>query len=303
MLRYIILVLLITLSFVSGHVLFTGAYGEYHSALIGGEMQSGAGLRVGELVDISAGVWTYQSQQGWQSWSGQVRLDTRLSTCSMFRAIALGGFYGDFVDLSSRNPSPSLSGLDRTSRYRPDFAAGIGLDSLKFICRRCNYYFSSEFLVGDFVPFRYAFKNAGTEGETLSTAFTISAEVATPFGVASVYREAKLRSWFNDDIWRVEYKSPYCCKGLLRCSAGWETGYWGFVSTEINIQAVEKNYPFSFLFGVRFPEEISLWQWNIAFQFHPFIPGRRTRCNRGGYSRGNSKDVQILAPHLEDPYK
>ncbi len=305
MLRYKIILLLLVSTLAFGQWYspqFIGAYGKYRSALIGGEIKTGVALRFTDILDLSAGLWTYQSQADWQSWSGQVRTDTRLFPCSILRIIALGGIKGDFVDLTGRTTSPSLARIAKTSQYKPNFAVGAGIDSLKFICKRCNYYFTGEVLIGDFVPFPYSFSNANMHGETLSTTFVISAETATPFGIAGVFRQARMRQWFGDDIWRITYTSPFCCKGLLRCSAGWESGYLGFASTEINFQPVSKKYPMSLIFGVELPQDASLWQWNIALQFHPYISGKGRRCNRSS-GGSTSRDIQILAPNLEDPYQ
>ena len=140
MLRYKIILLLLISSLAFGQWYspqLIGLYGGYRSALIGGEIKTGASFRFSDMVDLSAGLQTYQSQQDWQSWSGQVRTDTRLFPCSILRIIALGGIQGDFVDLTGRTTSPSLAGLNKISRNQTYYSLVFTCSKL-FTCKQCQ---------------------------------------------------------------------------------------------------------------------------------------------------------------------
>ena len=275
-----------------------GAYGEYSSALVGGEATSGVALEFAKTVEIGASLWTYQSTVGWQTWGGTLRSDVRISPCTVWRISGLLGVYADMVNLTGRNPSPALSGIQKISRYYPTFAIGAGVDSVKFICKDCKYYFTGEALVGDFIAFGYRFDDASVRGESLSTTFVISAETATPYGAAGAFRKASLRKWSGDNIWRLYYTSPYCCGGLLRGTVGWESDFIGFAAGEINIEPFTEKYPLSVIIGAKLPRDISLWQWNVGLQFHPQSEARR-KCKNG---ISTNRDVEILAPTIIYPY-
>ena len=275
-----------------------GAYGEYGSALVGGEAASGIMLEFAKVVEMDASLWTYQSTVGWQTWSGTVRGDVRISPCTAWRFSGILGINADMVNLTDRNPSPALAGIQKMSRYYPTFAIGAGVDSAKFICKDCNYYFTGEALIGDFIAFGYRFDDASARGESLSTTFLISAETATPYGAAGVCRKASLRKWSGDNIWRLYYTSPYCCGGLLRGTVGWESDFIGFAAAEVNIEPFTEKYPLSLMLGAKLPKDASLWQWSIGLRFHP-QSGARSKCGNG--TKAN-RDVEILAPRIMYPY-
>lgn len=270
---------------------FVGGYGEYRSATVGGELLAEATFDVLGAFRVTPSLWTYQSMVGWQSWSGGVRVDARPSPCFLGKIVLEAGVVADIVDLGAGDlsVSPSLSDVAgrNLSRRRLDFAVGVGVDSIPFVCEGCNYFFSGEALVGNFVPGAYRFYG-GAVGESLSTTFVLSAEVATPFGAASAVRRSAERGWFADRCWIISYESPRFCHGLLSGKVGWESGFLGFAELLVRFKPLAEDYPFVASVGVWLPKDASLWQWRVGLGFYP---GGRS-CTAGRRANPNT-----LYPH------
>jgi hypothetical protein len=274
----------------SKNVALATSYAKYSSDLIGGEGDAGATMRFYNLVDVSLGLWTYQSTEGWQSWQQNLRMDAKYSKCSPLKIILVENFYMDMVDLRDRRVSPSLD-TTTASRSRVGFAAGFGVDSARFFCRNCNYFVSANILIGDFIQNGYSSNYIPFSGETVSTAYYVDFETATPFGAFLIAYKNQARNYYGDETWRLSYKSPYCCNDMLRGTIGWENGFIGFASAELDISKAYKSVPMSLEFGVSIPNEASMWQWSFGISYHP---GSKYSCTRKGHKSGGSVQAPLM---------
>lgn len=260
---------LVLVSFCLAKPYISKAFLRYDHTLIGGDVTAGAFFQVTSAFVLSGHIGTQQTFNGWQGFDGLVRGDfSMLDLPLRFTPrgfIWLGGNY-ETVSIDGRTPSPSLSQAGNSfHRISPTFGIGIAVDSLEFFCQSCPYYIWAEAAVGDFISQKISFISS-SPGETLSLSAFLSTRVSTPYGDAIVRKRLRVREWFGDNIWRLEYKTPLLCYDVLRFGAGWETGFLGFANAEITIA------PISIFLYASLPKNVSAWRWGLGIGFIPSVP-------------------------------
>lgn len=271
---FIVLAMFFTTSLSLGQLHLSKAFLQYDHTLVGGDIEAGAFVQIVPSFVLSGYVGTQQTFEGWQGFSGLVRSDFSLLDLPLRftpRGFTwLGGKY-ETVNIAGRAPSPNLLQFGSSfSRFVPAFGVGVGIDSLEFICENCPYYIWAEASVGDFVSQRISFIRSSPT-ETLSLSVLLSAKASTPYGSAVMRRQMRIREWFGDNIWQLEYETPSLCYDMLKFGVGWETGYLGFANVEFTV------LPIVLYLSALVPKDASLWRWSVGVGFIP-SPPFSTRC-------------------------
>lgn len=268
------------------------AYVEFHDALLGGDLFAGVSLDINKNLAFDPTVYTYQITDEWSTYGGVGLFRVRFAEKFPAKVLLWGGGTYDRVDLRSISGQTS-SNLTRGTytRFVPTYGVGVQVDSVAFICKGCNYFFHGKLMAGDFatpMEIQFGGLSGSSAPETLSTLVVGEVLIDSPFGQVGVMRHLRTRGWYGDNFWRAFYATPYCCGGLFRCRAGWESGYLGFADFEVKIKQ------FSIIAGVKIPEEPSLWMWSTGIVYHPAF-GKSQHANPG--------DIRILAPRTRSLYE
>ena len=266
----------------------TGAYVEFRDALVGGDLYAGASLALNDNLTIAPTLYTWQTGKEWSTYGGVLRATIVPTTDFGMKLYLWGGGTYDRVDLRTASGLSSNLAQGIYTRFVPAYGVGVGVDSVRFFCDGCNYFFSGKLLVGDFAtPTAIQFNgiNAPSAPETLSTLVIGDVLLNSPLGAVGVVRHVRTRGWFDDNWWRVSYTCPYCCGGLFRVRLGWESGYLGFADFEVKIDR------FSVIAGVKIPTETSLWMWRTGIEFRP-----------AAKKSSSFRDIQILSPRGHSIY-
>jgi len=273
----------------------------YRNDVVGSDITTSARVPLNRVFTFSPQLFTYQTGDGWSLYDLDIRFDALVCNNTNYnnrippwRGFINLGITSEYLDLSKRNPSSSFTGPDVQTRFRPEYAIGVGIDSIRYVCQTCDYFFTGEIAIGNFIPFNYRFKHEKTEGETLSTEFIIKARTTCPLGGLELAHNSNLRDWYGEDVWQLAYTTPSFCNGLFNVTAGLETHYMFFTRAKINLHPILDEYPYSMIFGVYVPNEANLWNWEVGLIYEPRIGNSRSRYpeHPGGSRQMNCKSCR-----------